>query len=99
MTTPQEKLINDLIQENNEQRADLKAIKDALVKACSLVGLVDNEGNITEKTNIKTVVKKIINILSSFIMPKMPWESKEDVNTSFDFIGDLKPLVEKYKNL
>ena len=89
ITVITQQMYNDLLTERNEIVQDLRAAKDILVKIAISIGAMDSEGNVNEKYDLKQVAKLMGKVLTN------PTALKAE----FDFVKNLSPILEKYKNL
>lgn len=73
----------------SDQQGDLKLLKHGIVKTLSQLGIVDKDGNTTDRIDFKSLFATVKGFL---------WD-KEKAAKEFEFLKELAPLVEKYKHL
>lgn len=79
-----EQVLNLLIK-YADQTSDMRNIKEAMLTILTKIGFIDASGNFREKPNVSSII-------SMFTNPKK-------LMSDFGFLGELRPLVEKYKDL
>ena len=84
-----EQMYTDLLEERNELLAAMKLSKDTILKILVEVGLYDAEGNKNEKFNMAALLPLVLGAISS----------PSSIKTKFQFVADVLPLLEKYKDL
>jgi hypothetical protein len=71
------------------QREDLKQLKQAILTTLQRIGIMDESGRIKDKIDWK----KMFSLIKSFM-----WDTEEAAK-KFEYLKELSPLIEKYKNL
>lgn len=74
----------------NEMRADMKMLKDHITKALIELKVLNRDGTKNEKFRISSIVGVVASMASPF---------GSSVQEKFAFLGELRPLVEKYRDL
>ena len=80
-------MYDKLLEERNELLEDLKTTKNNIYKLLEKIGIIRDDGTVSENINFI----KISSLLGSIMSGKL----KEDLH----FLKELLPLVEKYKHL
>lgn len=78
-----------LLNEFEQQQKDLKQLKAAIITTLSKIGIINEAGEITDEIDWK----KLFSTVKGFM-----WDSKKSAK-QFEYLKDLAPLIEKYKDL
>jgi hypothetical protein len=87
--------IDILREENAIMNADLKVTKDVIFNILKIIGMVNDAGELEEKFKIK----KAISLLGDLSFKAMTESGRNEIAKEFEFVNEIKPLLEKYKNL
>lgn len=73
---------------------DIRQVKKTVFKVAEMIGAIDENGELS--TDIDGV--KIMGIMSEQFLPRMPFQKKKEIS-KLDFLKDLIPVLDKYKNI
>ena len=78
-----------LIVERNDMLSDIKLLKDNLLKLCTSLSLINEDGGFKEKPSMIVLLPKVMKYMSNTDLLK----------DDFGFMIELLPMILKYKNL
>lgn len=87
MTEQEYNLLNQFVQEKQD---DIKAIKNGIFQLLDKIGMIKKDGSVSDKMDMR----KVMGVLTSTMM-----QSEQKTAAEFAFLGELIPLIEKYKDL
>jgi hypothetical protein len=88
--------IEQLQAENAELKKDLKKVKEVAFKAMHVFGMVNPNGTINEKINLKNIMAQVSGLMQNALMP---WGNKDEIKEKFSFLNEIIPIYEKHKEL